>query len=209
MDYVSFGSITVPTKWLLLTAALLLSYFILKFHKNPPYLPIIFDAISNSLLIGLVVLKLSLLLIEPRLVISHPLSLLYFTGGEFGYWLGVAVAILAFFWETKKKEIPFPTRFSAFFFYSLYAYTIFHVAALFFNLQWEHFLSLLFSAVVFIWLFGIRKPLPYDTFSISFAFYQLVLVNVFQTTGSSLIYEYFFYAILILVMIWLKKFFNK
>ncbi|XJZ28905.1 hypothetical protein ACF5W4_09010 [Bacillota bacterium Lsc_1132] len=205
MDYVSFGSITIPTKWLLLAAALLLSYFILKLHKNPSFSSNVFDGISNSLFIGLAVLKLSLMLIEPGLVIKNPLSLLYFTGGDLGYWLAVASAGAYFFWETNKKGVPRGERIVACFYYVLYAYSIFHFAALFFKPGWEHILSLLFSAIVSFWFFAYKKGIPYYSFSIGFALYQLILANLFQKSGSFLSYEYFFYAFLIVLLIMLKK----
>ncbi|MGG5254264.1 hypothetical protein ACQYAD_12290 [Neobacillus sp. SM06] len=209
MDYVSFGTITIPVKWLSLIAALLLSFLILKLHKKPPFSSIVYDSISNGLLVGVAVLKLSLFLIEPSLVIEHPLSLLYFTGGDFGYWLAIACASGYFFWETKRKRVLIRERIAAFFYYVLYSYSIFHLTSLFFRPEWESIFSLVFSAVVLVWFFVLKKGTPFYSFAIGFALYQLILLNLFQQPGKNSSYEYSFYAILIVLLLFLKKSFRQ
>jgi peroxiredoxin len=57
----------------------------------------------NALLCGIVVWKGSLLLFSPMEVIRQPMSLLYFTGGARGAWLGTAAA-LAYVWLQARKE---------------------------------------------------------------------------------------------------------
>ena len=209
MDYISFGNITIPVKWLLLTAALLVSYLILKLHKKPAFSPIVFDSISNGLLVGVVVLKLSLFLIEPGLIIKHPLSLLYFTGGDLGYWLAIACASGYYFWETKRKRVLFRERIAAFFYYILYVYTIFQLTSLFFHPGWESIFSLVFSAAVLVWFFVLKKGTTFYSFAIGFALYQLILINLFQQPGKNSSYEYSFYAILIVLLLFLKKSFRQ
>ena len=209
MDYVSFGTITIPVKWLSLIAALLLSYLILKFHKKPAFSSIVFDSIFNGLFVGVAVLKLSLFLIEPNLVIEHPLSLLYFTGGALGYWLAIACASGYFFWETKRKQVLFHERIAFFFYYVLYAYSIFHLTSLFFHPGWESIFSLVFSAAVLVWFFVLKKGTPFYSFAIGFSLYQLILINLFQQPGENLSYEYSFYAILIVLLLFLKKSFRQ
>lgn len=204
MDYVSFGSITVPTKWLLLAVAFLISYLLLKLRKKPAFSAIVFDAISNSLFMGILVLKLSLLLLEPSLIIKNPMSLLYFTGGDLGYWLAVCIALLTFLWETKKNGLQFELSIKALFSYILYTILIYHGAQLFFNPGWDHALNLLFAAFVFVWLFVAKKGFSYYPLLVGFALFQLVLTNLFGGTS----YEYIFYSLLIVVLLLFKKQFN-
>lgn len=205
MDYLSFGSITVPVKWFILAVALLLSYFLLKLHKNPSFSSAAFDGISNSLMVGLLILKLSLLLTEPALVVKNLLSLLYFTGGELGFWLAVAGSIAFFFWETKKKNVTNSEQVAVSFYYILYSYTIYFIASLFFTPGWEPVLKLLFSVVVLIWLSFARSRISITSVSIAFALYQIILANIFQKTGNYLSYEHVFYAFFIVMILFEKR----
>ncbi|WP_438432708.1 hypothetical protein [Gorillibacterium sp. sgz500922] len=50
------------------------------------------DLLVNSMLLGLLVWKFSMLLFNPLDTLAHPLSLLYFTGGKRGIWLALVVA---------------------------------------------------------------------------------------------------------------------
>lgn len=54
----------------------------------------ILDTYVNALLIGFIVWKFSIIIFDPIRTIQHPLSLLYFTGGDKGVWLGTALALL-------------------------------------------------------------------------------------------------------------------
>lgn len=209
MDYVSFGSITVPTKWLFLAVALLVSYFLLKLHKNPPFSSKIFDAISNSILVGVVILKLSLIIIEPNLVMKNPLSLLYFTGGELGYWMAVSASGVYFFWDTKKKGSPFPEQMRAAFFYILFSYSVYHLAVLVTNPGWEPVFYLLFSAAVLIWVVLFKKGIRIYSFALGFAIYQIILANIFPKTDHFLSYEHFFYTLFIVLLLFFKKYLYK
>ncbi|MFJ5714848.1 peroxiredoxin family protein [Neobacillus sp. NPDC093127] len=65
----------------------------------------IFDAVLNSVFGGFLIWKGSLLLLEPKLVIDSPLSLLYFTGGTKGLILGIIGAIIYFFLKARKLKL--------------------------------------------------------------------------------------------------------
>ncbi|UNK16509.1 hypothetical protein MNQ98_18620 [Paenibacillus sp. N3/727] len=51
------------------------------------------DTYVNALIIGFVVWKFSMIVFDPIRTIQHPSSLLYFTGGDQGIWLGTALAL--------------------------------------------------------------------------------------------------------------------
>lgn len=173
MDFITLGSITIETKWLVIPASLLLSLIIIRIRNKKSTQTIILESISNSLLIGLFVIKFSLIIIEPKLVIKDPLSLLYFSGGELGFWLGVSIAIISFFRTTRKKNVPFPDSIDVFFYYTLFSFTIFHLISMFMNPGWEHILNLLFTTFVFAWIFKKENQFLFSLMQLDFPFFKL------------------------------------
>lgn len=65
----------------------------------------LFDLVLNSVFWGLLIWKGSLLLLEPRLIMESPLSLLYFTGGTKGFILGTLGTLIYLIFKTRKLEI--------------------------------------------------------------------------------------------------------
>jgi hypothetical protein len=202
MNYISVGSITVQSKWLILIAALFLSYSILKFIKKTPQ--IILEKIINSLFIGFIVFKFSLVLVEPSLVVNDPLSLLYFSGGELGYWLAILVAAVTFFWGIHRGKVQFQEGYKAIYHFSLDAFTIYYLVFLFIHFTWEYLSNTVFSIVLVLWSIKGRS-FTFVTSSLIFAFYQILLANVFRSLSHLSIFYYAFYTILILVLLIVKK----
>ncbi|WP_342431342.1 redoxin domain-containing protein [Neobacillus sp. FSL H8-0543] len=139
---------SIASKWIILAVALLVSYILLKIQKNTS---VLLDVISNSLLMGFITLKLSLILLQPNLVINSPLSLLYFTGGKIGFWLAVIIASAVYFWGTRKLEILFQTKVQTYGLYVLYSFSVYHLLFLIMNQEWHHFFYLLIPIFVLIW----------------------------------------------------------
>ena len=65
------------------------------------------DALWNGFFVFLMVWKASYALFHPINVIQHPMSLLYFTGGDKGVMLGVISVLLYFFWKSKRSTFSF------------------------------------------------------------------------------------------------------
>jgi peroxiredoxin len=148
MDFITVGSLTIASKWIFLAVALFVSYILLKIQKYPPGL---LETISNCLVIGVIVLKLSLILVQPSLVINSPLSLLYFTGGKLGFWLAVIIASSMYFLGTRKQEISYQTRVHTYGLYVLYSFSFYHLLFLLINQEWQHFFYLLLPIIVLFW----------------------------------------------------------
>ncbi|WP_171651767.1 redoxin domain-containing protein [Paenibacillus foliorum] len=94
MDAWVLGPLVLQKSVLLIAIAILAGFAVMKLrlrHKldsdNKSY-----DRAFEALLIWLLTWKLSLLLSDPQSVIESPLSLLYFSGGEQGAWIGAATA---------------------------------------------------------------------------------------------------------------------
>lgn len=56
----------------------------------------------NALILGFFTWKFSLIIFDPLSVIQHPMSLLYFSGGEKGLWLAIAFSIIYIWIRTRK-----------------------------------------------------------------------------------------------------------
>jgi peroxiredoxin len=148
MGFITIGSLTIASKWIFLAVALLLSYILLKIQKFSTDL---LDVVSNSLFVGFLVLKLSLFLVQPDLVINSPLSLLYFTGGKIGLGLAVIIASAIYFWGTRKLGISFQKRILTYGLYVLYSFSFYHLLFLLINQDWQYFLYLLLPIFILIW----------------------------------------------------------
>ncbi len=209
MGYMTLGSITIEMKWLVMIVSLLLSYIIIRVSKKSGHQKILLELIIDSLILGVFILKGSLLIIDPFLVMKAPLSLLYFSGGELGFWLAVAVATYFYFRKADKKGIPFSEQMDLYFFYLFYSFTIFHLIYLFISPGWEHLLNFLIPSIVFIRIWIKRIPLPYFSFIVGFSFFQLVLANIFESKNDFFGYKFGFYSILILFLLFSKKTLEK
>lgn len=208
MDYITLGSVTIEAKWLVLALSLLLSLIPLQLIKSK-YKTVMIDAIVNSLFVGFFVLKISLILIRPAATMRNPLSLLYFTGGEFGFWLGVSASMFSFFLIAREKKIPFTDGINVFTVYLLCSFTLYHMISIVMEPGWEHALNLFFSIFILFWMYFRRQQIPFFSMALGFAFYQLVLANLFENTKYFLSEKQIFFTILILFLLASKKRFTK
>jgi peroxiredoxin len=96
-------------KWIVLGIATVIGFIFLKLwllrsQKKEPGKQL-FDLVINSVIWGFLIWKGSLLLLEPKLIIESPLSLLYFTGGTKGLILGTLGALIYLIFKARKLEI--------------------------------------------------------------------------------------------------------
>lgn len=161
MDFITIGNLTIASKWIILGIALLISYLILRIHKKEKDInqSIILGGITNSLFTGFIMLKLSLIIIDPILVFNNPLTLLYFTGGKVGFWFAVIIASAAFFLEARKKKISIQNSLSAFIIFLFSTVSIYHLILFIVYPGWEHMLILLISISVLIGWFLKNKSI--------------------------------------------------
>ncbi|MBS4208361.1 hypothetical protein [Bacillus sp. FJAT-50079] len=107
--WLSFGSLTLPTAWLAIIIASLLTtgmLFLLKRKKEADYY-------SNAILLFILTWKLSVIIFQWSFVVANPMTIIYFDGGIKGYWLGIIVACTYLF-VTIRRQMDWATIFQAF-----------------------------------------------------------------------------------------------
>ncbi|MFE8696027.1 redoxin domain-containing protein [Cytobacillus sp. FJAT-53684] len=96
-------------KWVIFGIAIVIGFVFLKLwllrSQKKESGKQLFDTALNSVFWGFLIWKGSLLLLEPKLIIESPMSLLYFTGGTKGLMLGILGAFIYFVLKARKLKI--------------------------------------------------------------------------------------------------------
>ncbi|RLQ96751.1 hypothetical protein [Falsibacillus albus] len=90
MTWYHIGAFSFPASWVAIAASSFMTIVVLYLLKEKK----IADLYSNALFLCFVVWKLSIVLFEFSISVSHPMSILYFNGGTKGFFLGIAVGML-------------------------------------------------------------------------------------------------------------------
>lgn len=108
MGAISVGPFAVRVDLLALITAATISYLtlFLRLQKGEEQKRVL-DAYVNALMIGLFSWKFGHLVFDPIDTLKAPLSLLYFTGGVKGVWLGVGLGGLFLGFQIKKQRFSF------------------------------------------------------------------------------------------------------
>ena len=106
-EVLQVGHFLLKTHWLIICLSAFVGHFVIKhrLHRAGYLDQQIIETIENSLIIALVVWKFSLILFKPVTVVTNPLALLYFSGGEHGIWLAVAVASSYVYFRVQKEHV--------------------------------------------------------------------------------------------------------
>jgi len=106
-EVLQVGPFLLKILWLIICLSAFVGYFVIKHRLQRAGYPDrrIIETIVNSLIIALVVWKFSLILFEPVTVVTNPLALLYFSGGEHGIWLAVVVASTYIYFRAQKEHV--------------------------------------------------------------------------------------------------------
>lgn len=96
-------------KWVILGISIMIGFVFLKLWLlRSPKKELgkqLFELAVNSVFWGFLIWKGSLLLLEPKLIVESPMSLLYFTGGTRGFILGILGAFIYFVLKARKLKI--------------------------------------------------------------------------------------------------------
>lgn len=159
MKVLQIGSFAILIKWVFLGAAFLIALIFIKIWLlksiNKDLGKKVFDVISNSLFILLFSWKGSLLLLDPKLIINSPFSLLYFTGGEKGLAIAIFITILYFIYHARKLISRFMIIKSLIIF-SLIVTSGYHFLFLFF-LEENELFHLILGSLASIFLYLVLK----------------------------------------------------
>ncbi|WP_143331883.1 hypothetical protein [Domibacillus antri] len=96
MEFIQIANVTLPIQQPAVIAALFGAWLYTRIQYGKSFS----EQISNAAFLFVIVWKGSILLFQFPLVIKAPMSLLYFNGGIYGFWLGLAAA---FFYAYVKK----------------------------------------------------------------------------------------------------------
>ncbi|MEI2664790.1 hypothetical protein [Rossellomorea sp. LJF3] len=88
----TIGSFTFPSTWGAIIASFILTFLFLYFWNRKAS-----DWYSNGIFYFLIIWKLSVIVVDFQNVIEHPITILYFNGGRWGYWLGLLTVLLYIF----------------------------------------------------------------------------------------------------------------
>lgn len=219
MEVIQIGSFAILVKWLLLGISMIIGLPFLRwwlsYKEKDGNAKKIFDEIANSLFIGFIIWKISLILLEPSLVMKSLYSLLYFTGGSNGLILAIIGSILYFFFKARKINIPNMLILQSAFIFSFSTLSGYHILR-FFYLNGEnlsHLLFGLFTASCLSLAFINRDILSQRniyTFTIILSFINLFLSFIYENIANNLFLlsmEQLFFIGLIVVSLfyWDKK----
>lgn len=164
MKVLQIGSFAILVKWVILIVAFLIGLFfiktVLKSSLNKEISKKVFDLYSNSLFLLFLLWKGSLLLLEPKLIIKSPLSLLYFTGGEKGLVIASGIIILYFIYQGRKL-ISIIVLLQSLLSFSLIVSSAYHFLFLFFLEKNELFHLLIgsFTSILLLLIYRWKKPI--------------------------------------------------
>jgi len=110
-DILFLGPLLVPVRLLLLGVAALAGYAALRYrlHRidaDADQRKRILDPLGHVSFAGLLIWKFSPLVLDTRFVLEHPLSLLYYSGGNRGLLLAAIYAAAALGYKTWKNKLP-------------------------------------------------------------------------------------------------------
>ncbi|WP_404333014.1 hypothetical protein [Mesobacillus maritimus] len=108
MNAFQLGPFIIKHTWLYAILALVITYFLLKklLNENQDFLGEFLDALVNSLFIGVLSFKASILLYRPELLTTNPLGALYLSGGLKEWLTAISLALLYMYWKAKKNKWP-------------------------------------------------------------------------------------------------------
>lgn len=88
MKYIPIGSVTVPASWLAVLIAFVITYTALRIYVNKEAGEMLGNLFFNIVIIW----KLSVIVTDFQTVKAYPMSIVYFHGGAFGWYLALAAA---------------------------------------------------------------------------------------------------------------------
>lgn len=163
------GPFILKTQLLIIILSAFVGYSVMRYRLKTAVYPDkrmieAIETIENSLIIVLMVWKFSLILFDPVSVVTKPLTLLYFSGGERGIWLAAVVAIIYFYYRSKKDHVSVWVYGDLLAVGFLAATAVYHLIHLFGSKQpvWVDGSEILIALLILLLIFrkskGIGKP---------------------------------------------------
>jgi hypothetical protein len=108
-DAIVWGPLIIKYEWIAFAVSALAAYMTMKYWlkgKSDVSKPILED-IGNVFFGAFLIWKFSVIIFNPISVWNNPSYMLYFSGGERGFWLAVIVALIYLTLLSKKRQISF------------------------------------------------------------------------------------------------------
>jgi hypothetical protein len=106
-EVIQFNGFLIRVQWLILAFSGIFGYIILRLRLNKMESTnkIVQETIIDSLLLTVVIWKLSFILFNPVKFINNPISLIFFNGGRRGFLLALTIAMAYLIYSSGKQGI--------------------------------------------------------------------------------------------------------
>ncbi|WP_108669280.1 hypothetical protein [Peribacillus acanthi] len=102
MEGFYLGSFYVHFSWIAILSGYLLAYIVLAFLNAEASMKKWFDESINAILLCFFTYKFSIIFFRPSLLLNHPISILFLTGGTSGFQIGLLIALCYLIWRGRK-----------------------------------------------------------------------------------------------------------
>lgn len=101
-DWFIIKSLTIPSSWIAILLALFITGIVLrmKFGKDTE------DWFSDAAILFLIVWKFSVVFTDFDMIVKYPLGILYFNGGETGFYIALVLALSRLVWQIRSRGLP-------------------------------------------------------------------------------------------------------
>lgn len=106
MGTLQLGPMIIKYEWIIFLFSSFIVYLVLRIwlKEDDQFRQKFIDTIFNTVFIGFLTYKFSLILFKPIMIIENPSSILFYTGGTKGVLLGVILSVIYIIWKTKREK---------------------------------------------------------------------------------------------------------
>lgn len=161
LDVISVGPFLIKTTTMIAILAGFLGYGAVLYHLRhaPSLRKPIAEMISAAVVLALFIWKFSYALFHPQKVWDNPATLLYFSGGDAGVWLGVLVAVIYLLVQIRSRQLPVRAVLEAVFLSLVAAWGVGHfLLGLFEQREWLYYASQVGISIILFLFVASHSP---------------------------------------------------
>ncbi|WP_169823991.1 hypothetical protein [Bacillus marinisedimentorum] len=165
MDAIKVGPFVIKYLWMILAASFAAGYFTLQLtlrKKDRQHAADWLNETLNAAVIWFAIWKLSYIILHPVSAVSNPISILYFTGGSIGAWLGIAGAVLFMRFRLNKMAGSLPGLLYEYLLAVLAGTGVYHLLALFFEEAMYHGFQAALAVLLALYLLRKKKDIAWQ-----------------------------------------------
>lgn len=196
MTYYQFGNLSVPTVWITVLGALLITSILNRVYTGKKTS----DWFWNSFFLYFLIWKLSYIIFHFKMFLDTPLSIVYFNGGINGHILGlVSLSVYLVWFASKKFPSIYIESFRLFLLYFMCYEVIMNVLE---KNYIEAFGHLVILTVLLLYLLFIKKNenLLSGKMFILFILLDLLIISFFQTIVSTEVITFIWIGLTLLIL---------